>query len=164
MIYARRLAALFPLLCLAVIPARAVDLDAGLRASIYDDNYKLGVGGELGAVKSLSPAWDMGLHLNYSHFTSKAPQSVASVNEYGGYVAVYFLPAIDQGFSLRIGPHIGYSKIENHFLDLGGDAMAIFKATPTLSFYGAFIPSFLIGKGGESLFRVGLGVEYSTGK
>ena len=59
---------------------------------------------------------------------------------------------------------MGYAKIENHFADVGGDVVAIFKATPALSFYGAFIPSYLIGKGGETLFRVGLGVEYSTGK
>lgn len=164
MMNARRLAALLPFLCLAAVPARAVDLDAGLRASIYDDSYKLGKGVELGVVDPLSPVWDLGVHLNYSYYTSKIPETLKDASEFGGYVALYFRPALDQDFSLRIGPHIGYAKIENHFADVGGDAMAVFKATPTLSFYGAFIPSFLIGKGGESLFRVGLGVEYSTGK
>ncbi|HKP97098.1 MAG TPA: hypothetical protein VJ385_15215 [Fibrobacteria bacterium] len=166
MIQARRLAALLPLLC-AFIPARAaspLDLDAGLRAAIHDDNYKLGVGGELGAVSPATPVWDLGLHLNYTHFTSKVPEAIGDVDEWGGYVTAYFKPAIDQGFSLRLGPHVGYAKIGSSYLDVGGDVMAVFKATPVLSFYGAFIPSWMVGSGGQALVRIGLGLEYNTGK
>src|SRR4051812_46103555 len=87
--------------------AGPLDLDAGLRASIWNDNYKLGVGGELGAIAGLGKV-DLGLHLNYAHFAVKEKTSGFSPgNEYGGYVALYLLPPLDQAFQLRIGPHIG---------------------------------------------------------
>ncbi|MDB5050014.1 MAG: hypothetical protein JWO30_3085 [Fibrobacteres bacterium] len=167
MIKARRLAALLPFLglALALVPTRAiagVDLDGGVRAAIFDENYKLGVGGELGVIAPAAALWDLGLHLNYTHFKSKT-ETLDDATELGGYVAAYYKPALDQGFSLRLGPHIGYSELEGHFLDLGGDVMAVFKITPALSFYGAFIPSFLIGSDTQSLFRIGLGLEYHTG-
>lgn len=166
MINARRTAALFSCLCLPLLPSRAaaVDLDAGLRAAIYDDTYKLGVGGELGLVAPAAPLWDLGLHLNYTSFTSKVPETAGDETELGGYVTAYYKPAIDQGFSLRLGPHIGYAKIGSNYLDLGGDAMAVFQASPVLNFYGAFIPSWMIGSNGQSLFRIGFGVEYRMGK
>jgi hypothetical protein len=171
MINARRLAALLPFLCLALIPARAIagaDLDAGLRAAIFDDNHKLGVGGELGVVVPASASWDLGLHLDYTGFTSKIPETVDDATELGGYVAAYFKPVLDQGFSLRLGPHVGYSHLagqptQGHYVDLGGDVMAVFKISQAFSFYGAFIPSFLIGSDTQSLFRIGLGLEFHTG-
>ena len=168
MMKARHLAALLPLLCLAAAPLRSLagplDVDAGLRGSIYDDKYDLGKGGELGILRPASPAWDLGLHLNFSHYPTKVPDTYPSVKEYGGYVAAYFRPAIEQVFSLRLGPHIGYAKISGSYLDLGGDVMVIFKTTPALDIYAAFIPSFMIGKNAQTLVRVGVGVEYHTGK
>jgi len=138
-----------------------LDLDAGLRAAVYDDNYKLGVGMELGAVASVAPRWDLGLHLNYTGFESKTMRP--DTREFGGYAAAYFLPAVDQAFSLRVGPHIGYSRIESNFLDLGADAMVVFTVAPGTKFYAAFVPSILIGDNSHSLFRIGFGVEYGVG-
>jgi hypothetical protein len=144
--------------------AAPLDLDAGLRAAIYDDNYKLGVGGELGAVTSMTASADLGLHLNYTHFAPKTDTWTAA-DEFGVYAAWYFRPALDQGFSLRIGPHVGYAHIKDHYLDLGGDLMAVFGATPSTSFYATFVPSYLlIGENSQSLVRIGFGVEYHTGK
>jgi hypothetical protein len=170
MIKACRLTALLPFLCLAALApkATAIDLDLGLRASIYDENYKLGVGGELGAIVSATANMDLGLHLNYTSFRTKT-ETIDDANEFGGYVTAYFHPAIDQGFSLRIGPHIGYSAIgssdnRESYLDLGGDVMAVFKATNTLNFYAAFIPAFMIGPDPQSLIRIGFGLQYSMGK
>jgi hypothetical protein len=139
-----------------------MNLDLGLRASIYDENYKLGVGGELGAVTAAAPGWDLGMHLNYSHFAPKT-DTWDPANEFGAYVALYFKPQIDQAFWLRIGPHAGYSHILYNYLDLGADVMAVFKASPSLDFYGAFIPSFFVGKAGQSLIRIGLGLEFHSG-
>ncbi len=156
------------LLPLSALPVAAgpVDYDAGLRASIYDDNYKLGVGGELGAVAGLNPNWDIGLHLNYSHFAPKT-ETWSAADEFGGYLAAYFVPAIDQGFTLRVGPHVGMSKIRKPFVDLGGDLMAVFQVMPTTRFYASFTPSFFIATNSQSdsqsLFRVGFGVEYRPG-
>ncbi|MEO7427564.1 MAG: hypothetical protein ABI036_20435 [Fibrobacteria bacterium] len=168
MLNARRLAALLPFLCLAAAPLRVsagpVDLDAGLRASIYDDNYNLGVGGELGLVFPSASAWDFGLHLNYSHFDSKVPEILKDLSEYGGYAAAYFKPTMNQAFSMRLGPHLGYAYIAVHYVDVGGDAVVLFKATPSLTFYSAFIPSFMIGKDGQTLVRIGLGLEYNAGR
>jgi hypothetical protein len=170
MIKACRLTALLPFLCLAALApkATAIDLDLGLRASIYDENYKLGVGGELGVIMPATAAIDLGLHLNYTNFRAKT-ETFVDATELGGYVTAYFHPAIDQGFSLRLGPHIGYSALGNSdnresYLDLGGDVMAVFQATPMFSFYAAFIPSFLIGPDSQSLIRIGLGLQYSMGK
>lgn len=158
-----RFARLLPaaLLTALALPALAapIDFDAGLRASIWKEDYKLGVGGELGAVAPLG-AGDLGLHLMYNHF---APKSTgwSAVDEMGGYLAWYFLPAIDQLFKLRIGPHIGGAYIDHATsLDLGGDADAVFDVTQSMRFYAAFVPSFFIGKDPQSMFRVGLGVEF----
>lgn len=164
---ARRLAVLSCFLC-AFPAARAalaapMDLDVGLRASIYDENYKLGLGGEIGAVVNTTPKWDMGLHLNYTRFRPKTDAWDAA-NEFGGYLSFYYKPEIDQGFRLRIGPHVGYANIENHYLDLGADVMAVFDIKPGMKFYGAFIPCFMIGEEGQSLIRIGLGMEFGPGK
>lgn len=161
MIKARHLAALSTLFVLSAAWAAPLDLDAGLRAAIYDDDYDLGVGGSLGVVTSAAPKWDLGLHLNYTHFASKTIREDA--DEFGAYVVAYFLPAIDQGFALRLGPHIGYSKIESHFLDLGLDAMVVFKVAAQTKFYATFVPSYLVGENGQQLFRIGFGVEYGVG-
>lgn len=161
---ARRLAVLSCFLCAAsAAMAAPMDLDVGLRASIYDENYKLGLGGEIGAVVATTPKWDMGLHLNYTRFRPKIDTWKAA-NEFGGYLSFYYKPAIDQGFSLRIGPHLGYANIENHYLDVGGDVMAVFDIKPGMKFYGAFIPAFMIGEEGQSLIRIGLGMEFGPGK
>lgn len=148
------------LLCLApVLAFAAPKWDLGLRADIFDDNYKLGVGGELGVIGSANDDWDFGLHLNYNHF---APQTDGwkAAEEFGGYVAAYWKPKIDQAFWLRLGPHVGYSHVVNHYVDLGGDAMAVFKATPTLDFYAVAVPSFFIGKNAQAMTRIGLGLEF----
>ena len=164
MITARRLAAFASLLSsLASVSLVApMDLDVGLRASIYDENYRLGLGGEIGAVVTTTPLWDMGLHLNYTRFNPKNEDSWDPENEYGGYLTFYYKPAIDQGFSLRIGPHLGYAMIHNSYFDLGGDVMAVFKVSPGMSFYGVFIPSFMFGEDGQSLIRIGLGLEFGS--
>ena len=147
-------------LCLAPFLACAAPVwDLGLRADIYDENYKLGVGGELGAVVSANDAWDLGLHLNYSHFAPQTENWTAA-EEAGGYVAAYFKPKIDQAFWLRLGPHVGYSHVVDHYLDLGGDVEAVFQTTPALDFYAAFIPSFFVGKDSQAMVRIGLGLQY----
>lgn len=149
-------------LCLPTVSAAAdVAWNLGLRASVYDENYKMGVGGEAGAVMTSSEKWDLGLHLNYSHFAPKT-ENWEAADEFGGYVGAYYKPKIDQAFWLRIGPHIGYANVVEHYVDIGGDVMAIFKATPSLDIYGAFVPSFFAGKNGQTLFRVGLGIEYHS--
>jgi hypothetical protein len=155
--------ALAALLCLAPMAASAAPvLDLGLRASIYDENYELGVGGELGAIASAGEAWDLGLHLNYSHFAAQT-ENWTSAEEFGGYVAAYFKPRIDQAFWLRLGPHLGYSHVVDHYLDLGGDVQAVFKTTPALDFYAAFVPSFFIGEHSQAMIRIGLGLQYRAG-
>jgi hypothetical protein len=107
-----------------------------------------------------TPGWDLGLHLNYTHFAAKT-DNWEPVDEIGAYVGAYYKPKIDQAFWLRIGPHAGFSKVGDfNYIDLGGDVMAVFKTTPTLDIYGAFMPSFLIGENGQALIRIGLGVQY----
>jgi hypothetical protein len=152
--------ALAALLCLApVLAAAAPSWDAGLRADIFDDNYKLGVGAELGVITPVNDGWDFGLHLNYGHFEAQT-EGLDAADEFGGYVALYWKPKIDQAFWLRLGPHVGYSFVVNHYLDLGGDAMAVFKTTPTLDFYAVVVPSFFVGKNAQAMTRIGLGLQY----
>ena len=164
MTYPRSLAAALTFLCLAPWAARAavINYDLGLRASIYDENYKAGVGAELGAIASATANWDLGLHLNYTHFAAKT-ENWDDANEMGGYVGAYYKPKIDQAFWLRIGPHIGYAKIIKNYVDVGADVMAVFKATPSLDFYGTCIPAFMAGPGGQLLIRFGFGVEFHAG-
>ncbi len=158
-----RHSALATLLCLSPFLASAAPVwDLGVRADIYDENYELGVGGELGVIAPSSETWDFGLHLNYTHFSPQT-ENWTSAEEYGGYVAAYWKPKIDQAFWLRLGPHAGYSYINNHYADLGGDVMAVFKTTPALDFYAAFIPSFFVGKHSQAMIRIGLGLEYHAG-
>jgi hypothetical protein len=157
---------LLPLLTLAFLPAAAatLDLDGGLRASIWNDNHKLGVGGELGAIAGLGKV-DLGLHLNYSHFASKNP-SFSDVDELGGYVALYLLPPLDQTFQLRVGPHVGAAYLDKTFLDVGGDLAVVFQVSPAMRFYADFVPAYFIdfkGSDSEALVRVGLGLEFRLG-
>lgn len=146
---------------LPAFAAGSLDLDGGLRASIFNDNYKLGVGAELGAVQNFGPKFDMGLHLNYSRFRAKTVDWV-DVNELGGYVTAYYIPTlVDQPFEMRIGPHLGGALIKDDwYVDIGGDIAAVFKVGEKLRFYGAFIPGFFIGSESQSLFRVGFGLQY----
>ena len=150
---------LFPLLA-----AAAPTWDLGARADIYEENYKLGVGAELGLILPANPGWDFGLHLNYGHYEPQNDGVVDAADEFGGYVAAYYKPKIDQAFWLRLGPHLGYAHIVDHFADLGGDVMAVFKATPTVDFYATIIPSLLIGGDTQPLIRIGLGVEITPGR
>ena len=151
-------------LSLFIMPVMAGpwQFDAGLRGSIYDDNYKLGLGGELGLVKGLGADWDLGLHANYSHFRIKT-ENWTPADEFGGYLTVYYLPKIEQDFSLKIGPHLGYAYIRSHYVDVGGDVKAVVQIVPTTSVYAAFIPGFFVGKNPQALIRVGLGINYSLG-
>jgi hypothetical protein len=157
----------FAMAAVLALPAAAgsLDLDGGLRASIYNDNYKLGVGAELGAVQNLGPKTDLGLHLNYSRFRAKTVDWV-DVNEFGGYVTWYFLPTLaDQPFEVRLGPHVGAAMIEDDwFADVGGDIAAVFKVGEKLRFYGAFIPGYFIGSESQGMFRVGFGLQYRVGE
>lgn len=153
--------ALAALVCLMpCLAAAAPAWDVGLRASIWDDNYKLGIGGELGAIAPASANWDFGLHLDYSYFAPQHEDALDPVNELGGYVAAYYKPKIDQAFWLRIGPHIGYSHADDHNLDLGGDVQAVFKATPGMDFYATVIPSFFVGPNSQPMIRIGLGAQF----
>lgn len=155
--------ALAALLCLVpFLGAAGPVLDAGLRASIFDERYKLGLGGELGALVPAGADWDWGGHLNYSHFAAQIA-GTESAEEFGGYLAAYFKPRIDQVFWLRLGPHLGYAHVDGHFLDLGGDAMAVFKASPNVDWYAAVVPSLFIGPSIQSMIRIGMGVELRTG-
>ncbi len=162
----RLLVAWLPLLAMPIVAdpflSGPIDYDAGLRAVIYDDLYKLGLGAEVGAVSGLNPNWDVGLHLNYTHFRPKT-ESWPAISEYGGYVTAYYLPTLDQDFSLRLGPHIGYAHVYDSYLDIGGDLMAVFKLNPTTSLYANFVPSYFLGSNSQALVRVGLGVHYRTG-
>ncbi len=142
--------------------AASIKLDGGIRTAIYDENYKAGLGGELGLLKPLSEDWDIGLHLNYLHFRIKT-ENWTPVDEMGGYVTAYIRPKLNLDFSLRLGPHIGFSYVKNPYADLGGDLMAYYGLNPNLDLYAAFIPSFLIGKNSQAMIRIGLGLEYSLG-
>lgn len=154
------------LLAALALPATAgpLDADAGLRASIFNDNYKLGVGAELGLIQNLGPKFDLGLHLNYSMFRAKTVDW-NDATELGGYVTAYMIPTLaDQPFEMRFGPHAGASSIDGDwYADLGGDVMAVFQVADKTKFYGAFIPSFFIGKESQGMFRVGFGIEYRLG-
>jgi hypothetical protein len=141
--------------------AGPLDFDAGLRASIYDENYRLGVGAELGLIQNLGPKFDLGLHLNYSHFSAKTT-GWDDTQEMGGYVTAYLIPTLaDQPFELRLGPHAGGALLrEAWHADLGGDAMAVFTVADNMRFYGAFIPSYFLGDHGGGMIRLGFGIEY----
>jgi hypothetical protein len=145
----------------ALRAAGPLDLNAGLRAAIYDENYKLGYGLELGLLQNLSPVFDVGLHLNYTRFNEKTPEW-GDTDEMGGYVTAYYIPTLaDQPFEARLGPHIGGTRVvESWHLDLGGDAMVLFQVADKTKFYAAFIPSYLIGKESQGLIRIGFGIEY----
>lgn len=146
-----------------ILPAAAgpLDLDGGLRASIYNDNYKLGVGAELGLIQNLGPKFDLGLHLNYSRFRAKA-EGWEDINELGGYVTAYMIPTLaDQPFELRLGPHAGAALLgDDWYADLGGDIMAVFTIADNTRFYGAFIPAYFVGEESGGMIRIGFGIEY----
>ncbi len=142
--------------------ALAMDYDAGLRVSIYDENYKMGLGGELGLIAPVDSNWSLGLHLNATLFRAKT-ETWVDVNEYGGYITGYYNPHVNQPFTLLLGPHLGYAKIADHNFDLGADLMATFLIKPTLNFYANFVPSMMIGKDSQSLIRFGIGLQYRMG-
>jgi hypothetical protein len=157
-----RFALLFPLAALALsrpVLAVPLDLDGGFRASIWDENYKLGVGGELGMVMGAGPKLDVGAHLNYSHFTHKT-MDFPDHDELGGYLTLYFVPLQDDSFRLRLGPHVGGNQLDGWNLDVGGDIAAVFKINDRTLIYGAFIPAYLIGSDSQGIFRVGFGAQY----
>jgi hypothetical protein len=157
----RMLVACLPFLTLPVAAGTWV-YDAGPRATIYDDNFKMGLGGEFGAINALNSDWDYGAHLNYTYFRPKTT-TWTSAQEFGGYGTLYYLPKLDQPYSLRLGPHFGFSYIRDFYLDVGGDLMAYFPVQAQTQFYVAFIPAFFIGKHSQALVRVGIGLEYHPG-
>lgn len=149
------------------VRAFTLDYDAGFRAAIYDENYNLGLGGELGAIANLNSAWDAALHLNYSHYSART-QTWSPADEYGGYLTAYYLPNLDQPFRLRIGPHLGTNYITstlftNLFLDIGADMMAAIPVAKNFKAYASFSPSFLIGSEMQSIYRIGVGIEFCPG-
>ncbi len=155
-------AAVILFLGLGLSAAGGLELDGGFRVSIYDDNYKKGLGLEFGAIHGASTNSDFGVHLNYTRFDNKT-ESFTPVNEFGGYLTWYYLPQIEQIFTVRVGPHIGLSKIRTWYGDVGADGIVQFEVTPVLHLYGSLIPSFFIGENSQVLFRVGLGVQYRVG-
>lgn len=154
-----------PLLLALPCPSLAAGLlaaDGGFRLAIYDENYKRGLGAELGLVQALGPSFDAGLHLNYTHFAAKTIDW-PDRTEAGGYLTAYLRPAIkDQPFEVRLGPHAGAALIADAWhADLGGDAQVVFRATDRLQIYGAFVPSYMLGEHSQLLVRVGLGVQFA---
>ncbi len=158
----RLLLACLPLLYLPAAAASTWSYDAGPRATIYDDNFKLGWGAAFGAIRNLNTDWDFGCHLNYTHFRPKT-STWTSAEEIAGYGALYYLPKLDQPYAMRLGPHLGFSFIRDFYVDLGGDMMVFFPVQAQTQFYLAFIPSYFIGKNSQALVRVGIGVEYHPG-
>lgn len=142
--------------------AAPMDLDAGLRASIWDENYDLGVGGELGLIYPASPAVDLGLHLNYTQYTAKTVD-FEDVQEMTAYIGLYFVAYDDGSLRFRIGPHAGGGTFDGWAVDLGGDATAVFKIMEKTSIYATFIPAYIIGANSQGVFKVGFGVEYRIG-
>lgn len=152
------LSALLPLTAAALGP---LDVDGGFRAAIYDDNYKLGVGGTLGLVQNLGPKSDLGLHLNYTRFRAETV-GWSDINEYGFYVGAYYVPTLaNQPFEVRLGPHVGASLVdESWHADLGGDASVVFQTSDRTRFYATFIPAYFLGDHGGGFIRLGFGVQY----
>lgn len=164
MIPARALCLLAALPAVLPLPAAALgplDVDGGLRAAIYDDNYDLGVGGTLGLVQNLGAKSDLGLHLNYTRFSAKTV-GWSDIAEYGFYVTAYFVPTLtNQPFEVRLGPHVGASVVDEYWhADLGGDASVVFQTTESIRFYAAFTPSYLLGEESGGLIRIGLGLQF----
>jgi hypothetical protein len=144
------------------VSSGSIKLDLGLRASIYDDNYEKGLGGELGMTKGMNSDWVLGLHLNYTYFRAKT-ELWDPVQEFGGYLTAYYLPKTDLDFSLQLGPHLGFSHVYNNYIDVGGDLMASFQVQPQTHLYVAFVPAFFIGTNSQALIRIGIGAEYNPG-
>ena len=139
--------------------AGTLDLDGGLRASIWNDNYKLGYGAVAGLIYGMGK-FDAGLHLNYSRFTHKAA-TAQDENEYGGYLAFYLKPSPHEGMSFRLGPHAGVQMIDDVYLDLAVDAQVNFAINDKTQLYGQFSPGYLlIGPQDGGIFRIVFGVEY----
>lgn len=164
MIPARALCLLAALPAVLPLPAAALgplDVDGGLRAAIYDDNYDLGVGGTLGLVQNIGAKSDLGLHLNYTRFTAKTV-GWTDINEFGAYVTAYFVPTLtNQPFEMRLGPHVGASVIdESWHADLGGDVSVVFLASPSTRFYANFAPAYVLGENSGGLIRIGLGLQF----
>jgi hypothetical protein len=136
--------------------------DAGVRASIFDENYKLGWGLDAGAVKGIHSDWDAGIHFNYTHYRNKR-SNWTPADEIGGRVSAYYLPKVDQIFSVKVGPHFGYSRIRSNYIDIGGDLLLIFKVNPKTQVVAAFIPGLFIGTHSQALVRLGLGMQYNPG-
>lgn len=164
MIPARTLCLLAALAAVLPLPAAALgplDVDGGLRAAIYDDNYDLGVGGSLGLVQNLGAKSDLGLHLNYTRFTAKTV-GWSDINEYGFYLTAYWVPTLtNQPFEVRLGPHAGASVVDEFWhADLGGDASVVFQTSESIRFYATFAPAYLLGEEGGGLIRIGLGLQF----
>jgi hypothetical protein len=139
-----------------------LDIDAGFRVSIYDENYKMGLGGELGLVTPVDSNWSVGLHLNTTLFNAKT-KSWDDAYEYGGYITAYYNPHVNQPFTLLLGPHLGFAKIIYHYFDLGADLKALFLINPKMNCYVNFIPAMMVGNNSQSLIRLGLGMQYRMG-
>jgi len=144
--------------------ALPVEFDAGFRGVISEEKYDMGLSGELGAIAPVDSKWEVGLHLNYTHFRPHS-ETGGTADEWGGYVTAYYLPTIDQPFSLRLGPHIGTNYMSDDFsrglsLDFGGDAMVFVPIKNNFKVYVCFAPSFIIGSYTTSIYRIGFGVEY----
>ncbi len=137
-------------------------LNASTQATIWDDRYRLGVGGELGVLHGLTEVFDVALNAHYHFYGART--AIDGISE-RGIRAVVFMNLVPGDVNIKGGLHAGLSLFDDEAnLDLGADFQAVFRATPQMDIYATFIPGVLIGSDSQMLVRIGIGAYYHLGQ
>ncbi len=145
-------------------PIEVLHWTGALRASIWDSDYKRGLGATGGAETHFS--WGIGtVQLGYSYFESR----------YGYLDAVHeieiaagpkweFHPSPDDPIYPRLGLHAGFSSNWEQKLHLiaGAEAEGVIPLRKRWSFFAAFQPSYSLGAHNQMFWRVALGALFDA--
>lgn len=136
----------------------------GVITSIWNDNYKLGLGLHLGGRTAFVSGTELGGDVIYSWFRRQddLPEFPSAVHESGLRFFLVHPLTVGTQFILKLGAQLGASRLyEGDWgIIVGGEAHG---AIPIADPYGIqiqFSPGYVIGKGQNerAIFRVGLGL------
>lgn len=144
--------------------AGTLGYDGGLRFSMWDDNYSLGLGLAPGLQWRFSERNHLAFNALYNRYGAKLP-GFDDIQEWAftlGLRREFPLPP-DQFLEPRLGFHAGVTRLWGESWHALGalDAEALFPIQPGLKGYALVQPGYVLGEKNGMLFRVGLGVVYS---
>ncbi len=138
-----------------------------LSASVWDDRYQRGLGGQGSVETHLAENSTACLLLGYEYFKPTADfNTLPVVNQFEATLGVKreFHPSADDAVFPRLGLHLGVSQNWDKKLHLlaGADAEGVIPLQNAWSLFAAFQPSFSWGADNQVFWRFALGALFDV--